>query len=124
MANNSKFALDSVPLKNEERADIKPQLRERESTLVKVLEAAQGVAATTAWSTLKTELFENLVNVLEKDIKDEAKKENPDALKLNRLAGQLKWAEKYADLTKLGNIFRQELIGIRKQLYGTESNGQ
>ena len=122
--NNSKLAIDSVSLSEEEKVDVKPQLQQREGTLIKIIEAIQGVAKTPEWSTLKTELFDNLVNVIEKDLRDEAKKEDPDALKLNRLAGQLKWAEKFSDLTKLENVFRVELTGLRKNLYGTESNGR
>lgn len=122
--NNSKLAIDSVSLKEEEQVDQKPLLRQREAFLLKIIEAIQGIIKTPEWSTLKIEVFDNLVNVLEKDIKDEAKKEDPDALKLNRLAGQLKWAEKYSDLTKLEAIFRTELTSIRKNLYGTEPNGR
>lgn len=122
--NNSKLAIDSVSLSPEENVDIKPQLRQREGTLLKIIEALQGVEKSAAWSTLKTEVFDNLVNVIEKELRDEAKKESPDTLKLNRLAGQLKWAEKYSDLSKLEKVFRTELISIRNNLYGTELNGQ
>jgi hypothetical protein len=121
--NNSKLALDSLPSLQELEQDNQPKLRAREAEILVLIEAIQGVVKTKEWSTLKTELFDNLVNVLEREIKDEAKKENPDTLKLNRLAGQLKWAEKYADLSKLEAVFRNELTSIRKQLYGTELNG-
>lgn len=124
MANNSKLAIDSMALSEDKPVDTKPLLRQREGTLLKIIEAIQGLAKTIEWSTLKTELFDNLVNVLERDIKDEAKKESPDTMKLNRLAGQLKWAEKYSNLQKLESVFRQELTGIRKNLYGTELNGR
>lgn len=123
--NNSKLALDSVVhLEEDKQQDRSPQLINREGQLVKIIEAIQSVEKTEAWSTLKTEVFDSVVNVLEREIKDEAKKESPDTLKLNRLAGQLKWAEKYADLSKLETVFRQELNGLRKTLYGTELNGQ
>ncbi len=121
--NNSKLALDSIDITEEQRVDIKPQLRQREERLLKIIEAIQGVNKTVEWSTLKIEVFDNLINVLEKDLKDEARKENPDLLKLSRIGGQLKWAEKYADLSKLENGYRQELTGLRKNLYDTESNG-
>lgn len=120
--NNSKLAIDSVSLTEEKQVDRSPQLIEREGRLIKIIEAIQRIGQTQEWSTLKTEVFDGIVNVLEKEIKDEAKKESPDALKLNRLAGQLKWAEKYSDLTKLETVFRQELNGLRKTLYGTEFN--
>ncbi len=102
----------------EETVDIKPHLRSEESRLLKIIEAIGKVEKSKEWSTLKTEVFENLVNMLEKDIKNEAKKEDPDTKKLNRLAGELKWAEKYADLTKLVNTYKVELTRIRTKLYG------
>lgn len=121
--NNSKLAIDSVSIKEETKVDVTPHIRQREGTLIKILEAIQGVSKTPEWSTLKNEVFDSLVNVLEKELREEAKKEAPDALKLNRIAGKLTWADKYSDLTKLEHVFRTELIGIRKNLYGTDLNG-
>ena len=118
--NNSKLAIDSVGIFEEPKVDTKPYLREREGQLLKIIEAIQGVNQSGHWGTLKTELFDTLVDRLENQLKDEGKKENPDSNKLNRLAGQLKWAEKYSDLTKLENVFRVELTSIRKQLHATE----
>ncbi len=122
--NNSKLAIDSISLTQDVEVDRTPQLKNREGQLIKIIEAIESVGKSEAWSTLKTEVFDSIVNILEREIKDEAKKESPDTLKLNRLAGQLKWAEKYSDLSKLGGVFRQELIGLRKTLNGTELNGQ
>lgn len=121
--NNSKLAIESITLAEEKKVDVAPQLRKREEQILKIIEALRGVTQTPEWSTLKAEIFDNLVNVIEKDLKDEAKKEDPNPNKLNRLAGQLKWAERYADLSKLETTYRVELSGIRKNLYGTESNG-
>lgn len=92
-----------------------------EARVVRIIEAIQGVQDSKEWSTLKTEVFDSLVNVLEKDLKTEAKKEDPDPKKLNRLSGELKWAEKYSDLTKLEISYRTQLQGIRKHIHGKES---
>ena len=116
--NNSKLAIESVHLVNEETRDIKPILREREGKLVKILDAIRGVMDTVEWTTLKEEIFDDLSTTLEKQISIEARKETPDTLKLNRLAGQLKWAEKFSDFKKLEQVFRTELNNIRQQLYG------
>jgi len=59
-----------------------------------------------------------LVNVLEKDIRTEAKKEDVSTNKLNRLSGELKWAERYADLGKLENTYKVQLQSVRTKLYG------
>lgn len=121
--NNSRITLDVETLSEDKTLDIKPKLREREQKLLNLIEAIRAVSKTREWGTLKTELFETLVHSLERDLRTEAKKEDPDTRKLNRLSGQLKWAERYADLNKLEEVFKVELTGLRKQLYGTEQHG-
>lgn len=111
-----------VDLAEEKPEDLKPKLQAEEARLVRIIEALQGIAQTKEWSTLKTEVFDNLVNVLEKDLKYEAKKESPEPTKLNRLAGELKWAEKYSDLLKLENIYRVQLQNIRLRQNGKTDN--
>lgn len=117
--NNSKLAIEKISLSQEETVDRTPHLREKEGELISILDAIRSIQETKEWGTLKTKVFDGIVESLTKDINNEAKQENPDTLKLNRLAGQLKWAEKYADLHKLEDIFRLELTHIRKLLYGT-----
>lgn len=118
--NNSKFAIENVSLSLEEKVEVSPKLRDREGEIVAIIEAIKGIEASKEWSTLKEKVFDGLVVTLKKQIHEEAVKENPDGLKQNRLAGQLKWAEKYSDLSKLESIFRTELTNIRKQLHGKE----
>lgn len=115
--NNSKFAIENV-LSNEETIDRKPILREKEGELMKIIDTIQKIEKTKEWSTLKEKIFDSLSEKLLKEIQSEARKENPDTLKLNRLAGQLIWSEKFSDLSKLENDFRVQLTNIRKLLYG------
>lgn len=122
--NNSKFAIESISLEEEKPVDIRPKLRTEEEKILKIVEAIRGVSETPQWSTLKTEIFDNLVNILEKGLHDEAKNESPDLLKLSRIAGKLEWAEKYADLHKLEGEYMGKLTNVRQKLYGkSESNG-
>ena len=114
--NNSQFALEQS-LSEEKKVDPKPLLREREQKLLKILEALQGVQSSKEWSTLKTELFDSLSVSLKKELLNEAKKDDPSPMRLNRLAGELKWAEKFADLSKLEHGYKVELSNIRKNLY-------
>lgn len=107
-----------IELQNEEEVDIEPRLRTEEARVLRIVEALGQVEQTTAWSTLKNEVFDNVVNVLEKDIMNEAKKDDTDPKKLNRLSGELKWAQKYSDLSKLSNTYKLELQRIRLKLYG------
>lgn len=108
----------NVELQTEEKVDIAPQLRNEESRLLRIIEAVELIETSSAWSTLKTEVFDNVVNIIEKDISTEAKREDPDPKKLNRLSGELKWAQKYSDLSKLSNTYKLELQRIRIKLYG------
>ena len=106
----------NVPLNEDfNREEVAQRYKAEEGRLVKIIEAIQVLKDSNEWSTLKTEVFENLANILEKDIKAEARKEDPDPKKLNRLSGEMKWAEKYADLDKLENFYRLQLTNVRKQ---------
>lgn len=117
--NNSKLVIDSASLRPDPVPDLGPTLREREGELLQIIASIQKVQSSKEWSSLKTYVFDGLTERLSKDILSEAKKENPDALKLNRLAGQLKWAEQYSDLLKLEEKFRIELAQVRLKLHGT-----
>lgn len=116
--NNSQVISDFKPQRNEE---IAPRLRAEEARILRIVEAAQGIQSSREWSTLKTEVFDNLVNVLEKELRNEARKDEPSTLKLNRLSGELKWAERFSDLGKLENSYRVQLQNIRQQLNGKQS---
>ena len=107
-----------VDLEPSPREDLGPRLQAEEARLLRIIEAIQGIVQSKEWSTLKTELFDSLVNVLEKDLRTEAKKENPDPNKLTRLSGEIKWAERYSDLTKLENSYRVQLQNCRLKLHG------
>lgn len=121
--NNSKLAIDNVSLTVEDKVDRTSNLREQESELIIILDALDKVQKSKEWSSLKEKVFDKLPVTLAKELQEEARKDSPDALKLNRLAGQLKWAEKYSDLSKLGQFYRLQLTNIRKQLYGkTQEN--
>ncbi len=112
----------NVPLNEDSnREEISQKYQTEEARIIRIVEAIQGLKSSKEWSTLKTEVFENLTNVLEKDIKTEAKKEDPDPKKLNRLSGELKWAEKFADLDKLEVSYSTQLTNIRKQIHGKQS---
>lgn len=119
--NNSKFALESNTLTEVTEKDNKPWLRQREGELVKIIEALRAVAQLQDWSSLKTLVFDGVVEKLEKDLLDQARKDNPDKLVMARLNGQLVWAKKFADIGKLSEIFRDELTRIRKSLYGSST---
>lgn len=117
--NNSKLAIDSVPLTLETERDFTPQLRERQAKLLKLIDAIRSVQKSKEWSSLKTELFDGLTESLQGRIFNEATKDTPDPLKLARLTGELRWAEKYSDPSKLEQEFLSELANIKEKLHGT-----
>lgn len=112
--NNSLLAIEP----EEKAPDLSPRLREEEAKTLRIVEAIKAVQETAAWGTLKEELFDSLVNVLERELKTEARKDNADTGKLGRISGQLEWAEKFADLSKLSNRYMQQLSNIRLKLNG------
>lgn len=112
--NNSKLTLDRFL--EDQPLDTTPWLKDREATLVRLVETLRRVAQSEDWSSLKKELFDGVVETLEKAQKAEAEKDKPDLAALAKINGQLVWARKYSDLTKLADIFMAELINVRKQL--------
>lgn len=110
--NNSKIALELL----ETEIDPKSALRERESYLVRVIEAIGRVSGTADWKILKNEIFDSLVETLERRIKSETQKEVLNDPELYRLQGQLGWAKKFSRLEELAQVFKVELINIRKQI--------
>ena len=112
--NNSFLGAESEPIPEQ----TKEWLRVEESRIVKILEALTAISSSKEWQVLKTEIFDNSVNILERDIQTEAKKEDVKPTVLNRLAGELKWAERYADLSKLEQQYKGLLKSIRIKLYG------
>ncbi len=100
----------------EEPINNKPLLREREVTLIKIIEALEAVNASSEWRVLKENIFDGLIETLDRKVLQEAKKDEPDLKELGRLNGQLVWAKKYADLKQLSEFYRVELKGLREQL--------
>lgn len=112
--NNAKLALETFAIDQE--VDRTPWLKDREVTLVRQIEALRRVAASDDWSSLKKELFDGVTDTLERQQKNEAEKDKPDPMALAKINGQLVWARKFCDLTKLADILLVELLNIRKQL--------
>lgn len=114
--NNAFLTLEAVKLYQEKEIDLAPILREKEAELLETISAVQKISKTKEWSTLKTKVFDGITEHLSQEITREARIETPDTLKLNRLAGQLKWAERYSDLQKFEDSLRVELTNVRNKL--------
>lgn len=103
-------ALEEIPPERTE------WMRAREGTLVKIIESLGRLSVTDEWSTLKTEVFNGVVENLEKRLVSESSKMPLDTGKIYQLQGQLVWARRYANLDTLTDTFRLELTNIRNQL--------
>lgn len=114
--NNSKIAIDSFSLEEKPEFDRTPWLRQREGELVQIIEAINKVASSGEWKVLKSAIFEGLEESLEKRMRMETEKDELNQPEIHRLQGQLIWAKKYSDFSKLSEFFKIELQGIRKQI--------
>lgn len=86
-----------------------PLLRERATQLTEIIEALQNIAGSSYWLVIR--------NVFDVDLakaKSRLAKEK-DTTEIFRLQGEIRWGEKF-DLEKLLEKYRNELLGIRKQL--------
>lgn len=97
-------------------------IQEREATLVRIITALEAVANSPEWSTLKTEIFDGLAESTKRVLLVEARGLNPDQNRLGRISGQLEWAERYANLSKLAAEYRAQLLMLKKN-NGRQSQG-
>lgn len=112
--NNSKIVLDNISLKIEENGDTSDNLKVREAELVRIIEAIERINQSEDWSTLKVLVFSGVEASLEKRLRLESEKSELNPAEIHKIQGQLAWARKFADISKLGEAFRTELFNIRK----------
>lgn len=112
MTNNSLVRFDDG-----DEVEKSPVVEERETFLISVIELLQRVRLSEDWSSLKQRVFDGLTAKLEKELRDEAMKEDPNTNRLNRLSGELKWSRRFSDLEEYEKTLRVELAAIRKR-YG------
>lgn len=91
-----------------------PVLRARESELVKIIEAVGRLSNTTEWSTLKSLVFDGVLESLQKKLASESYKMPLDEPTIYKLQGQITWAKKYSNLESFADEKRLELTNIRK----------
>jgi Lhr-like helicase len=108
--NNSFLAPEKEPVSPQEK------VQEREAWLVRVIEAARAVSDSAEWSSLKEEVFDGVLERLERDLARESMKPEVNTPELYRLQGQILWARKYADIATLADEYRSELTNVRKRL--------
>ena len=110
--NNSKIALESITLVEEEVIDLTPILRSKEEELLAILEALEQINSSDYWRVLKEKLFNKELDSLYRQLRNER---NPTVI--YRLQGKLDQADKY-DLDKQYQATKVELQNVRSKLDG------
>ncbi len=111
--NNSKIAFEKVSLSLDQEPTNTEYLKDREAELVRIIEAVERINQSDDWKTLKLLVFGGVVESLEKKLRLESEKSDLDISEIHKIQGQLAWARKYADLNKLNEVFRTELLHIK-----------
>lgn len=115
--NNSHILPGTASLLVRDNKHIQEKVQEREASLVKQIAAIRDICESLSWSTLKTEVFDPLLTSLKRDLEEEAKKQDPNSNKLNRISGEIKWAERFSDLEKFESSLLVELQYIKTRLH-------
>ena len=95
-------------------------LQEKQGELAQLIEAINRVEQSEDWRKLKEIFLNGILEKLERQLKDEARKDEVSLPKLYRLQGQIEWAKKYSNLKKISDEKRLEIENFKKQIY--ESN--
>lgn len=109
--NNSFMAGESVKLEIETAVDLQPQFRAKATELADLIEALEKVHASNYWKTLEQTIFHDELDNLKSLL---CKEENH--IKIYRLQGEIKRAEKY-DLAKLIMEKRNQLTNLTQQIH-------
>ena len=112
--NNSKIALENLEEDKDNRLSF---LQSQQGEFTQLVEAINRVESNGDWQKLKKLLLDDVVTRLEKDLVSEAEKKVLDEPKIYRLQGQLEWARKYTDLTKLADYKKLVIDNLKKQIY-------
>ena len=91
-------------------------LQEQQGEITRLVEAINRVEENEDWRKLKELLLDGIVEKLERQLKDEAKKDEVSLPKLYRLQGQIEWAKRFSNLKKLSDEKRLEITNLKKQI--------
>lgn len=97
--------------------------QEREAKLVRLIESLEALQQSREWSTLKQELFDGILDSIDRRMEQEAAKPEINTAELYRLQGERKVAKKL-QLDTLVASYRLELANIRKQTHPPQGNGE
>lgn len=115
--NNSKIAFDNQL--EDEVVDNSPHFREKEVELIAIIEAINALSQNKDWLLLQEKVFDGIVDSLKRQRDTEVEKKPLNGPVIHSINGQLLWAKKYSNIISLAQIYKLELMNVRKQLNGS-----
>lgn len=109
--NNSFLATQNVDMEVSTPVDTIPLLQARAVDLERIIDAFDKISSSMYWKLLQSEIFDGVLEALERRMRNEK-----DTTQLFKLQGQIVWADKYSDLSKLADVYKRELINVTKQI--------
>jgi len=94
----------------------KTKLRERQSELMRLLEALGKLDKSEEWHVLKELVFDKSVIAVERQLLNESLAKEIDTNKLYKLQGEWAWAKQYGDVNRFADTLKTQLEEIKKLL--------
>lgn len=114
--NNSFIELQHVNLSLEEEVDITPNLRAEELKLIKIIQSIEAISSTPEWKILKDNIFDGIVESLERMKSNEASQQPINTDKIHSINGQLAYAKRYSNFSTLADVYRKRLKEVKDKL--------
>ena len=96
--------------------EVKVLLGEKQTELIKIIEALAKLDKSKEWATLKELVFDKSLEGIERQILNEAASPKINTDKLYRLQGEWAWAKQYNDVNKFGEALKKQLSDIKERL--------
>lgn len=96
--------------------EVKVKLREKQTELVKILEALDGLSKIKEWKVLQELLFAPSLEAIERQVKNEALALEIDEKKLYKLQGEWVWARQFMNVSEFTKTLKHQLEGIKNKL--------
>ena len=94
----------------------KVQFEKRYDELVKIIESFERLEKSKEWEILKEYIFSKSLISLEKQLLVAARSNPVDLPKVYVLQGELIWARRYHDISKLIEMYKKQLIDIKSKI--------
>lgn len=104
--------LDRIELSEETKA----LLREKQTELVKIIDALSKLENSKEWGILKDLIFDKALAGIERQILNIALAKDIDVNALYKLQGEWAWSKHYNDLRQFGEVLKKQLEDIKSKL--------